>query len=177
MKNDSLNSRAQADPHERARQMIALFGLEKHAAELSSPEQLWLDTHLESCERCREYEENSRASIRALRGVSIAASGKLVSRTQMLVRQRAAQLQRQQERLWMICACCAAVTFSTAVTTAALWRGFEWIGQEARLAAPIWESGFAVFWLMPAVLVGIFLLSRGTFLADSHDSYYEDCNR
>jgi hypothetical protein len=165
---DSLNS----DSHERARMMIALSVAERSSGSngLSHAEQAWLAVHLEACLPCREFAENSRETVRALRGIAITAGGRLVSTTQMRVRQRAEELRRQQERLWVVCACCAAVTLSAAVTTAMLWRGFEWMGQQARLSAPVWEGGFVVFYLMPAVLAGIFLLARGTFLAD-HNGY------
>jgi hypothetical protein len=91
----------------------------------------------------------------------------------MRVRQRAVELHRQQERFWVVCACCSAVMLSTAVTTAVLWRGFAWMGQQARLSAPVWGGGFVLFYLMPAVLAGILLLARGTFLAD-HTGSYQD---
>jgi hypothetical protein len=166
-----------SDSHERARIMIALVpegssgsaGLSD--AGLSHAEQSWLAEHLESCAACREFAENSREAIRGLRGIPVTASAHLVSTTQWRVRQRAAELQRQQERFWVVCACCAAVTLSTAVTTAVLWLGFAWLGREARLSAPVWEGGFAVFYLMPAVVVGILLLSQGTFLADHRGSH------
>ena len=185
---DLMNS----DPHERARLMIAMSGPERFSdaglsAELSNAEQSWLAVHLESCPACREFRENSRETIRSLRGIPIAASGRLVSMTQMRVRQRAEELQRQQERFWVVCVCCAAVTLSSAVTTVVLWRGFawlseqlsqqwmgqQWMGQQARLSAPVWESGFVVVYLMPAVLAGILLLARGTFLADHNGSYQD----
>ena len=175
---DAMNS----NPHERARLMIALSGVERSDSEEfsnaelshvepSHSERSWLATHLESCPQCREFAVNSGETIRSLRGVPFAASGSLVSRTQMRVRERAEELQRQQERLWVVCACCAAVTLCTAVTTVLLWRGFAWMGQQARFSAPVWESGFAVFYLTPAVLVGILLLARGTYLADHDGSY------
>jgi predicted anti-sigma-YlaC factor YlaD len=161
-------------PHERARLMIALSGPEEfNNAGFSNAEQSWLATHLESCPPCREFAENSRETIRSLRGIPMAASGRLVSATQMRVRQRAAELQRQQERLWVVCVCCAAVTLSAVATTLLLWHGFAWMGQQARLAAPVWEGGFIVFYLMPSVLAGILLLARGTFLADHNGSYPE----
>lgn len=156
-----------ADPHERARLMIALSGPEGR----SNAEQAWLAVHLESCSPCREFAENSRETIRSLRGIPITAGGRLVSTTQMRVRRRAEELQRQQERLWVVCACCVAVTLCTAVTTAVLWRGFAWMGQQAQFSTPVWEGGFVVFCLMPAVLAGILLLGRGTFLADHNGSY------
>jgi len=163
-----------ADPHERARLMIALSGTEGLSSlKPSHAEETWLAAHLESCASCRAFAENSRKTIRALRGIPITASGRLVFTTQMRVRQRAAELQRQQERFWVICVCCAAVTLSTAVSIALLWRGFAWLGHQARLSTPVWEGGFVVFYLTPAVLVGILLLARGTFLADYNGSFQD----
>jgi predicted anti-sigma-YlaC factor YlaD len=157
-----------ADLHERARTMIALSGPEQ----LPGAEQSWLAAHLASCPACRDFAESSRETILSLRGTPVAASRSLVSATQLRVRQRAADLQRRQERLWMVCACCAAVTLSATVTTTLLWRAFSWIGQRAQLSAPVWEGLFVVFCLMPAVVAGMVLLARGTFLAD-HDASYE----
>jgi hypothetical protein len=170
MSGNPMNS----DSHERARLMIALAGAEELShVELSRAEQSWLSAHLESCLPCREFAENSRETIRSLRGIPITASARLVSTTQMRVRERAEELQRQQERFWVVCACCAAVTLCSAITMAVLWHGFEWMGREAGISAPVWEGGFVVFYLTPAVLVGILLLARGTFLAD-HDGPYWD---
>jgi predicted anti-sigma-YlaC factor YlaD len=180
MKDNSANSDpgnsdlTNSDPHERARLMIALSGTEEfHNAEPRSAERSWLAAHLETCQPCREFRENARATIRSLRGIPVAASGRLVSTTQMRVRQRAAELQRQRERLWVVCVCCVAVTLSAAVTTLLLWRGFAWMGEQTWLSAPVWEGGFIVFYLMPSVFAGILLLSRGTFLADHSGTYPE----
>jgi len=158
-----------ADLHERARLLIALSG----PGEVSNAEQSWLNAHLDSCAPCREFAENSRETIRSLRAMPITAGANLVSTTQMRVRQRAQELQRREERLWVISACCAAVTLCTAFTTAALWRGFAWMGEQARLSAPVWEIGFLVFCLMPGIMAGILLLARGTHLADHSRSYLE----
>jgi predicted anti-sigma-YlaC factor YlaD len=166
---DFINDGAMnSDPHTRARLLISLSG-----PETSNPERWWLASHLESCSSCREFADSSGQTIRALRGLSITAGARLVSTTQLRVRQRALDLQRRQERFWMICTCCAAVTFCSAITAAVLWRGFAWMGQQAGLPAPLWEGGFLVIYLMPAVLVGILLLARGTFLADYNGSYQD----
>jgi hypothetical protein len=163
-----------SDPHASARMMIALSGPEASSnAGASRDEQSWLAAHLESCASCREFAENSRAAIGSLRGIPITAGTRLVSSTLMRVRQRARELQRQQERFWVIFICCAAVTLSAALTTAALWRGFAWIGEQARLSAPVWQGSFVMFYLIPAVLAGILLLARGTFLAD-HAAPHQD---
>lgn len=175
MNSDPMNP----DPHERARLMISLSGPEGLSsatlsdAGLSDDDQSWLAVHLESCPPCREFRENSREAIRALRGIPITAGGRLVFTTQMRVRERAEELQRQQERLWVVCVCCAAVTLSSLVTTTALWRWFASItqGQPGLFSDSAWEGGLAVFYLLPAVFVGILLLARGTFLADHNGSY------
>ncbi len=171
MNGDFMNS----DPHEHARMMIALSGSEVSSnAGPSRNEQSWLAEHLESCASCREFAENSRAALAWLRCIPITAGTHLVSSTQMRVRQRARELQRRQERFWVIAICCAAVTLSAALTTVALWRGFAWMGEQARLSAPEWQGAFVVFYLMPAVLAGILLLARGTFLADHNAPPYRD---
>lgn len=158
-----------ADTHERARLLIALSGPE----ETPGAEQAWLAAHLESCAACREFAERSRETVRALRAIPVTAGASLVSATQMRVRQRALELQREHERLWVISVCCVAVTLCTALSTAMLWRGFAWLGEQARLAAPVWEAGFVAFCLMPAVVTAILLLARGTCLADRNGSWQE----
>jgi predicted anti-sigma-YlaC factor YlaD len=157
------------DLHERARILIALSGPELPAG----AEQSWLAAHLASCPACRDFAESSRETILSLRGIPIAASRSLVSATQLRVRRRAAELQGRQERLWMVCACCAAVTLSTTVTTTLLWRAFSWIGRQAELSAPVWGGLLIVFCLMPAVVAGMVLLARGTFLADHLGSFQQ----
>src|SRR2546427_8211520 len=79
----------------------------------------------------------------------------------MRVRLRALELQRQQERLWVICVCCVTVTLGTAFTTAVLWRGLAWMGQQARLPGPVWQIGLAALGLMPAIVAGLRLLGPG----------------
>ncbi|MGH9513299.1 MAG: hypothetical protein ACRD2U_14295 [Terriglobales bacterium] len=161
-----------SDPHERARLMIAssgprkILGSEPSSSGESRSEELWLATHLESCALCREFAESSRETIQSLRGIPVMASERLVSTTKMRVRRRTEELHRQQERLWVVWACCAAVTLSTVISTAVLWGGFEWMGRLTGLSAPVWEGGFMVLYLMPGVLIGILLLAQGTFLAD-----------
>lgn len=156
-----------SDLHERARMLIALSGPE----EVSSAERSWLASHLESCTSCREFAENSSEAVRALRAIPITASGSLVSATRARVRQRAQELQRHRERQRVIWVCCVAVTLCTAINTAILWRGFVWLGQYARLSAPVLGTGFALLCLMPAIVTGILMLARGTHLADHNGSF------
>ena len=156
------------DLHERARMLIALSGPE----EMSRPEQAWLAAHLESCAACRRFADNTREAIHALRGISVTAGARLVPATQLRVRQRALELQRRQERTWVVVVCCSAVTVSTAFTTFALWLGFAWLGAWARFEPPLWAVSFAVLSLMPGVIMGFLLLARGTHLADRDSSWH-----
>ena len=153
--------------HDEARELIAL------GEGLSDAQQAWLRAHLDQCETCRHYAEAANGVVRTLRSLPLAADSRLVRATQMRVRLRALELQRQQERLWVICVCCVAVTLGTAFTTAVLWRGLVWMGQQARLPGPVWQIGLAALGLMPAIVAGILLLARGTYLAD-HNGPFQD---
>jgi predicted anti-sigma-YlaC factor YlaD len=150
--------------HDKARELIAL------GEGFSDAQQGWLRAHLDECEACRHYAEAANGVVRTLRSLPVAADSRLVRATQRRVRQRALELQRQQERLWVICICCVAVTLGTAFTTAVLWRGFAWMGQQARLPGLVWQIGLVALGLMPAIVAGILLLARGTYLADHNGS-------
>lgn len=150
--------------HDEARELIA-FG-----EALSDPQQTWLESHLQECASCRDYAEAAGRAVRTLRSHPLAANSALVRATQMRVRSRAVELRQQHERLWAISVCCVAVTVGTAFTTAVLWRGFAWIGEQARLPGPVWQISLVALGLMPAIVAGIFLLSRGTYLADHNGS-------
>ena len=156
-----------SDAHERARSLIALAGPEA----LPGADQTWLAAHVETCEACRAFAENTRETIHALRAIPIAADRSLVSTTQMRVRRRALELQRHRERLWLVSVSCTAVTLCALLSTVALWRGFAWAGAQAQLAPSIWQVGFLVFCVTPALVAGVLLLLRGTHLADHTGSY------
>jgi len=147
--------------------LIALSGAE----ERSNEEQSWLAAHLESCAACRGFAENARETIRSLRAIPITAGASLVSTTQVRVRQRALELQRRHERVWVVSICCAAVTLCTALSTAMIWTGLAWAGQRVQLSPPVWEIPFGVLCFLPGLLVGILLLARGTHLANGNGHY------
>jgi len=163
------------DAHERARKLIVLSGSEElSAADRISGEpssNAWLAAHLETCALCRAFAENVGETIRGLRAIPIAAERSLVSTTQMRVRHRALELQRQRERLWLVSVSCTAVALCALISTVALWRGFEWLGARAQLASSVWQVGFLVFCVMPALVVGILLLAKDKHLADHTGSY------
>jgi len=162
-----VNTIMNNDAHERARNLIAWAGPEA----LSSADRAWLAAHVETCASCRTFAENAVATIHALRAIPIAAERSLVSTTQMKVRRRALELQSQRERFWLVSVSCTAVTLCALLSTFALWRGFAWVGARAQLAPSIWQVGFLVFCVTPALVAGVLLLLRGTHLADRTGSY------
>jgi len=162
--------------HEQARKLMALAGANAAANDradrndLSSAQLNWLRAHLQDCADCRNYADAAGHVVRKLRSQPVAADFGLVRTTQMRVRSRALELRRQQERLWVICICCAAVTLVTASTTALLWGAFAWLGQQVRLPDPVWQFGLLGLGLMPAIVTGILMLARGTYWADHNGS-------
>jgi predicted anti-sigma-YlaC factor YlaD len=153
--------------HDEARELIALAGANEG---LVDAQRTSLRAHLQECAACRDYAEAAGRAVRALLPQTLAADSVLVQATQMRVRARALELQRQQERLWVIWVCCVAVTLGTAFTTAVLWRGFAWMGQQLRLPGPVWQIGLLALGLMPEIVAGILLLAQGTYLADYNRS-------
>jgi len=145
------------DIHEQARQWVALGGVD----DVSEAERACLETHIQQCESCREYAEACGAVIRSVRSLPFAAGPALVQTTQIRVRERARQLREKQDRLWLVWMSCVGVGLSAAITTPLLWRGFAWIGQWAEVSSPVWQTGFAMFWIAPALVTSVLLLGRG----------------
>ena len=166
-----MNATANHDEHERARKLIALAGSEAPTVADQLSSNAWLAAHLETCAACRAFAENVAETIQGLRAIPVAAERSLVATTQLRVRRRALELQRQRERLWLVAVSCIAVTLGALLSTVALWRGFEWLGERAQVASSVWLVGFLVFCGMPALVVGILLLVRDTHLADHAGSY------
>jgi predicted anti-sigma-YlaC factor YlaD len=151
------------DIHERAKQQLALG----EPFVLTQP---WLQVHLQECAACRDYADGAARAIRALRSQPFAADSALVQATQMRVRARALELRRRRERLGIVCLCAVAVTLASAFTTAVLWNGFFWLGQQWRIHAPLSQFAMLAVGLLPAIVVSILFLARGTHLADSRPS-------
>ncbi len=163
------------DAHERARKLIALAGPETlSAADRPSDQRssnAWLAAHLDTCASCRAFAENAAQTIHGLRAIPIAAERSLVSTTQIRVRRRALELRRNRERLRLVSVSCTAVTLCALLSTVVLWRGFEWLGERAQLASSVWQVGFLVFCVMPALVAAILLLAKDRHLADHTGSY------
>ena len=153
-----------SETHERARQLLALGGVEGPAG----AEEIWLRSHLQECVSCRDYADAIGGAIRSLRSVPLAASPRLVRTTQMRVRFHASRLRETRQRMWLVAMSCLGVGISAAVSAPVLWQLFAWMGGWAGVSRPVWEAGFMLFFVMPALVVSVLLLARGTHLA-SHE--------
>ncbi len=142
--------------HDEARQLIAL------GESPSDAEQKSLRTHLNDCAECRSYAEATGRLVTALRSLPVAADARLVRATQMRVRFHAARVREARERMWLVGLACVSVGISTTFTIPLLWRLFAWLGGMAGVSAPVWETGFAIFFVTPALVVSLILLARGT---------------
>ena len=150
------------DPHQRAQELIACGG-----QELSDSQQAWLRTHLDECAPCRDYAQAAEQLVRSLRSVPMVADRALVQTTQMRVRLRSRQLMQSRERMWLVWMSCILVGLSVAITTPFLWRGWEWLAERAHVSSPVWQVGFMIFWLSPAVAASLLFLARGIHLTDT----------
>lgn len=146
--------------HDEARELIAL------GEDLPNAQRDLLHTHLEECADCRTYSEAAARTVLALRSLPLAADSRLVRATQMRVRFHASRLREVRERMWFVGVACLGVGLSAAVTAPLLWRLFAWMGELAGVSAPVWQAGFVFFWMVPALVVGVVLLARGTHLTD-----------
>ena len=147
--------------HDEARELIAL------GEALSDAQQTWLRAHLQECVACRDYEEAAGRVVRGLRSQPLAADSALVRATQMRVRFHAGRLRETRERLWLVGMACLGVGLSATLTVPLLWRLFAWMGEWAGVSTLVWQAGFMVFFIAPALVVGVMLLARGMHLANN----------
>ncbi len=151
------------DTHQQAQELIACG---EH--DLSPSQQAWLRTHLDGCASCRDYGQAAQQFVRSLRSVPVVADLNLVRTTQMRVRLHSRQLLQKRERMWLVWMSCVLVGLSAVITTPILWRGFQWLGEWARVSSPVWQVGFMVFWISPALAASLIFLARGVYLSDTN---------
>lgn len=149
------------DAHDEARELIA------QGEGVSDAQQERLRVHLDGCEACRQYAETANMVIRSLRSLPLAADSRLVRATQMRVRFHASRLRETRERMWLVGMACLGVGLSATLTAPLLWRLFAWMGERAGVSSLVWQAGFVVFFIAPALVVSVLLLARGTHLANN----------
>jgi anti-sigma factor RsiW len=145
--------------HARAQQLFAQSLVE---GGLNSVDQSWLDAHLHECAACAREVASTRELLRAFRSVPVAVPRDLAARTQMRVRLRAqesAQVSGGNAILWVI----TAASWLLGVFSAPLvWRGFAWVGDELGVPMLVLETGFVLWWTLPALFAVAAVLHQRT---------------
>jgi hypothetical protein len=119
----------------------------------------WLASHLAACEECASYELALSGAGRTMRSVTVMASAALVASTQARVHARAAQLrERESRRLLIAISFAMGVVFST-LSAWVWWKVGGWMVERFSLPSAIVEPGLVLFWLLPAIFLGILLVA------------------
>jgi hypothetical protein len=119
----------------------------------------WLEMHLQECEDCAGFDRAMSGAAHAVRSFTVMASSSLVESTQARVRMRAEQLREQQARTMLI-----AVSFCLGVVTSTLtawiwWEVGGWVAQALGLPSGIVEPGVLFFWLLPAIVIAVLMVT------------------
>jgi anti-sigma factor RsiW len=126
---------------------------------VSDADARWLESHLAACEDCASYELTLSGAERAMRSVTVMASASLVGLTQARVRACAAQLRERGSRRFLIAISFAmGLVFST-LSASAWWKVGGWMVDRFSLPSAIVGPGLVLFWLLPAVLLGVLLVT------------------
>jgi anti-sigma factor RsiW len=144
-----------AKSHQRAEHLIA----QERVEEISVAEREWLERHLEECAACARSARRTEQALRSLRSLSVPIPVALTSRTQLRVRLRAQELRAEEPR-WLLWLACGASWAFGAATAPYLWRALEWVGHRTGVPNLLWQMGFALWWVLPAIIVAVVLLFR-----------------
>lgn len=144
-----------AKSHERAEHLIA----QERVEEISVAEREWLERHLKECAVCARSARSTEQALRSLRSLSVPIPAALTSRTQLRVRLRAQELRAEEPR-WLLWLACGASWAFGAATAPYLWRALEWVGHRTGVPNLLWQMGFALWWVLPAIIVAVVLLFR-----------------
>src|SRR5215469_12481955 len=119
----------------------------------------WLEMHFQECEECAGFDRALSGAAQAVRSVTVMASAGLVESTRARVHVRAEQLREQQARTMLI-----AISFCLGVVTSTLtawiwWEVGGWVAQALGLPSGIVEPGVLFFWLLPAIVIAVLMVT------------------
>lgn len=151
-----------AEPHARARLLLDQAMMEG----ISPDEQRWLNSHTDECAECSRYGELSRRAIRALDSFAFELDPAAAFRMEDAIRRRANWLASNEfhGRRFIIGA--VAAMLLTIAGSIAMWQPAAWLAGRWNLPSPAWQIGFAMFWLLPSILLGILPLFRARLMGD-----------
>jgi len=135
--------------HERARLLVDRSMVEGISAE----EQRWLTHHLADCAGCGAYADLSRRAVRALQAFAFDVDAAGALRAQEAIRVQAGRRRDFSKGV-------LAALVLTAFGSTAVWIPAGWLAARWNLPACLWQTGFAIFWLLPSVMLTALLLFR-----------------
>jgi len=143
------------DEHDRAADLVSRREIEG----VSDADARWLESHLAACEACASYELALSNAERAVRSFTVMASASLVESTRARLQARAVQLREREARRFLI-----AISFAMGVVVSTLsawawWKVGSWMVERLSLPSVIVEPGLVLFWLLPAIFLGILLVA------------------
>jgi predicted anti-sigma-YlaC factor YlaD len=112
-----------------------------------------LQTHLACCSSCCEQSLAINRAVSEMRGDVVYAQPAMVRATQLRVRARAAELERQQEMMRPLWIASALALVWALVSMPLLWQGFAWMGHTTHIPDLMWQTAFGFMALAPVTAV------------------------
>lgn len=137
------------NPHEKAMKLIVAGRVES----IGKADDRELAAHLDSCVACRDFQQATEGSIRALRSNVVQIPPGIVSATQARIRLRARILREEQLRTQVLWISCALSWVMGIISAPFIWEGVKWFGQRLELPSSVWIAGLALWWLTPAAVM------------------------
>jgi len=152
--------------HEKARSLFDQSLVEG----ISLEDRHWLNAHVRQCAECGRYVDLSERTVRALDGFAFELDPAAALRLANVVRSRAERMRSAEahaKNLWIGTAVAILLTVTGSAVT---WRSLAWMASEWNLPSRVWQIVFAVFWLLPSLLLALLPLFRRRLLGEESDS-------
>jgi hypothetical protein len=152
--------------HEKAR-----FLLHRAVVEgISQEDRRWLDNHVRQCAECGRYADLSARAVRALDWFALELDPAAALRVENVVRSRAERMRSAESHAKSLWIGTAVAIFLTFAGSAATWHPAAWLAGQWNLPSRTWQIVFAVFWLLPSLLLALLPLFRRRLLGEDSDS-------
>jgi hypothetical protein len=137
--------------HARAQELL----LERNAGVIAEAEFSWLQSHLSRCPGCCEHAAGVEAAVQELKAASrdVTASRQLVRATQMRVRERAAEMQAQRERMSPLAVACSIACVWALGSIPLAWEGFQMLAPSLHLSTAVWQGAAIFTSIAPAAVI------------------------
>ena len=152
--------------HEKARSLLHRSLVEG----ISVEDQHWLDAHVGQCSECGRYADLSARAVRALDWFALELDPAAALRVENIVRSRVDGLRLAEAHAKSLWIGTAIALFLTIAGSAVAWRALASLAGQWNLPSPLTQIVFAVFWLLPSLLLAFLPLYRRRLLGKDSDS-------